>query len=77
MLMLCSLFPVQELHGRQCRHPFTERLLTIIPDASVDMQFGTGAQRLELNLLYGWVRGNRMEPLVTFVLNEQCVRVSV
>ncbi|KAG5264593.1 hypothetical protein AALO_G00255910 [Alosa alosa] len=34
------------LHGRHCRHPFTDRLLPIIPDASVDMQFGTGAVKI-------------------------------
>ncbi|XP_042562919.1 valine--tRNA ligase, mitochondrial-like, partial [Clupea harengus] len=35
-----------ELHGRQCRHPFIDRLLPIISDASVDMQFGTGAVKI-------------------------------
>lgn len=35
-----SLF--QAVHGKQCRHPFTDRLLPIITDSMVDMELGTG-----------------------------------
>ncbi|XP_051991627.1 valine--tRNA ligase, mitochondrial-like isoform X1 [Xyrauchen texanus] len=34
------------LHGKQCRHPFTDRLLPIVTDSMVDMEFGTGAVKL-------------------------------
>ncbi|XP_046699931.1 valine--tRNA ligase, mitochondrial isoform X1 [Silurus meridionalis] len=36
----------QALHGKQCRHPFTDRLLPIITDTMVDMDLGTGAVKL-------------------------------
>ncbi|XP_053493838.1 valine--tRNA ligase, mitochondrial [Ictalurus furcatus] len=36
----------QALHGKQCRHPFTDRLLPIITDTMVDMELGTGAVKL-------------------------------
>ncbi|KAG9279630.1 valine-tRNA ligase, mitochondrial [Astyanax mexicanus] len=36
----------QALHGKQCRHPFTNRLLPIITDRMVDMELGTGAVKL-------------------------------
>lgn len=36
----------QALHGKQCRHPFTDRLLPIITDSSVDMELGTGAVKV-------------------------------
>ncbi|XP_068455166.1 valine--tRNA ligase, mitochondrial [Clinocottus analis] len=36
----------QAVHGKQCRHPFTNRLLPIITDSSVDMQLGTGAVKV-------------------------------
>ncbi|KAL6457516.1 hypothetical protein MHYP_G00344790 [Metynnis hypsauchen] len=36
----------QALHGKQCRHPFTNRLLPIITDPVVDMGLGTGAVKL-------------------------------
>ncbi|XP_059206292.1 valine--tRNA ligase, mitochondrial isoform X2 [Centropristis striata] len=36
----------QALHGRQCRHPFTNRLLPIITDSMVDMELGTGAVKV-------------------------------
>ncbi|KAB5517774.1 hypothetical protein PHYPO_G00171030 [Pangasianodon hypophthalmus] len=36
----------QTLHGKQCRHPFTDRLLPIITDTMVDMELGTGAVKL-------------------------------
>ncbi|XP_026989648.2 valine--tRNA ligase, mitochondrial [Tachysurus fulvidraco] len=36
----------QTLHGKQCRHPFTNRLLPIITDTMVDMELGTGAVKL-------------------------------
>ncbi|KAK3524786.1 hypothetical protein QTP86_005463 [Hemibagrus guttatus] len=36
----------QALHGKQCRHPFTDRLLPIITDTKVDMKLGTGAVKL-------------------------------
>ncbi|XP_030644740.1 valine--tRNA ligase, mitochondrial [Chanos chanos] len=36
----------QALHGKQCRHPFTGRLLPIITDTMVDMQLGTGAVKV-------------------------------
>ncbi|TSK28260.1 Valine--tRNA ligase, mitochondrial [Bagarius yarrelli] len=36
----------QALHGKQCRHPFTDRLLPIITDSMVDMKLGTGAVKV-------------------------------
>lgn len=36
----------QALHGKQCRHPFTNRLLPIITDTEVDMELGTGAVKV-------------------------------
>ncbi|XP_056110451.1 valine--tRNA ligase, mitochondrial isoform X2 [Rhinichthys klamathensis goyatoka] len=36
----------KDLHGKHCRHPFTERLLPIVTDSMVDMTFGTGAVKL-------------------------------
>ncbi|KAM6974909.1 valine--tRNA ligase, mitochondrial [Tautogolabrus adspersus] len=36
----------QALHGKQLRHPFTERLLPVITDRTVDMQLGTGAVKV-------------------------------
>ncbi|XP_070777490.1 valine--tRNA ligase, mitochondrial [Enoplosus armatus] len=36
----------QDFHGKQCRHPFTNRLLPIITDSMVDMQLGTGAVKV-------------------------------
>ncbi|XP_062865966.1 valine--tRNA ligase, mitochondrial [Trichomycterus rosablanca] len=36
----------QDVHGKQCRHPFTDRLLPVITDTMVDMQLGTGAVKL-------------------------------
>lgn len=36
----------KHLHGKRCRHPFTERLLPIVTDTTVDMTFGTGAVKL-------------------------------
>ncbi|KAM8767817.1 valine--tRNA ligase, mitochondrial [Acanthopagrus schlegelii] len=36
----------QALHGKQCRHPFTDRLLPIITDSMVDMELGTGAVKV-------------------------------
>ncbi|KAM9307073.1 valine--tRNA ligase, mitochondrial isoform 2-T2 [Pholidichthys leucotaenia] len=36
----------QALHGKQCRHPFTSRLLPIITDPLVDMEVGTGAVKV-------------------------------
>ncbi|XP_011617194.2 valine--tRNA ligase, mitochondrial [Takifugu rubripes] len=36
----------QALQGKQCRHPFTNRLLPIIADALVDTQLGTGAVKV-------------------------------
>uniref|UniRef100_A0A671P087 valine--tRNA ligase n=1 Tax=Sinocyclocheilus anshuiensis TaxID=1608454 RepID=A0A671P087_9TELE len=32
----------KDLHGKHCRHPFTERLLPIVTDSMVDVTFGTG-----------------------------------
>uniref|UniRef100_A0A8D3D5W5 Valine--tRNA ligase, mitochondrial n=1 Tax=Scophthalmus maximus TaxID=52904 RepID=A0A8D3D5W5_SCOMX len=32
----------QAVHGKRCRHPFTNRLLPIITDPVVDMELGTG-----------------------------------
>lgn len=34
------------LHEKQCRHPFTGKLLPIITDTMVDMQLGTGAVKV-------------------------------
>lgn len=34
------------LHGKYCRHPFTDRLLPIITDTMVDINLGTGAVKL-------------------------------
>ncbi|KAF7643551.1 hypothetical protein LDENG_00237490 [Lucifuga dentata] len=36
----------QSIHGQQCRHPFTNRLLPVITDAAVDMELGTGAVKV-------------------------------
>ncbi|XP_072226903.1 valine--tRNA ligase, mitochondrial isoform X1 [Leuresthes tenuis] len=36
----------QVFHGKQCRHPFTNRLLPIITDTLVDMELGTGAVKV-------------------------------
>uniref|UniRef100_A0A673HCB2 Valine--tRNA ligase, mitochondrial n=1 Tax=Sinocyclocheilus rhinocerous TaxID=307959 RepID=A0A673HCB2_9TELE len=36
----------KDLHGKHCRHPFTERLLPIVTDSMVDMAFGTGAVKV-------------------------------
>ncbi|KAM3596077.1 uncharacterized protein V6R79_007775 [Siganus canaliculatus] len=36
----------QAFHGKQCRHPFTNRLLPIITDPMVDMELGTGALKV-------------------------------
>uniref|UniRef100_A0A672LNP5 Valine--tRNA ligase, mitochondrial n=1 Tax=Sinocyclocheilus grahami TaxID=75366 RepID=A0A672LNP5_SINGR len=36
----------KNLHGKHCRHPFTERLLPIVTDSMVDMAFGTGAVKV-------------------------------
>lgn len=33
---------LQALHGKLLRHPFTQRLLPIVTDPAVDMDFGTG-----------------------------------
>ncbi|XP_070702289.1 valine--tRNA ligase, mitochondrial isoform X2 [Pempheris klunzingeri] len=36
----------QAVHGKLCRHPFTNRLLPIITDPMVDMEIGTGAVKV-------------------------------
>ncbi|KAI1902449.1 hypothetical protein AGOR_G00044870 [Albula goreensis] len=36
----------QSLHHKHCRHPFTHRLLPIVPDPLVDMGLGTGAVKV-------------------------------
>ncbi|XP_076013348.1 valine--tRNA ligase, mitochondrial isoform X2 [Genypterus blacodes] len=36
----------QSLHGKQCIHPFTNKLLPIITDTMVDMELGTGAVKV-------------------------------
>ncbi|CAB1448954.1 unnamed protein product [Pleuronectes platessa] len=36
----------QAVNGKQCRHPFTNRLLPIITDSMVDMELGTGAVKV-------------------------------
>uniref|UniRef100_A0A673YN26 Valine--tRNA ligase, mitochondrial n=1 Tax=Salmo trutta TaxID=8032 RepID=A0A673YN26_SALTR len=36
----------QAVHGKQCRHPFSDRLLPIITDTVVDMELGTGAVKV-------------------------------
>ncbi|XP_062291672.1 valine--tRNA ligase, mitochondrial isoform X2 [Scomber scombrus] len=36
----------QAVHGKQCLHPFTNRLLPIITDTMVDMELGTGAVKV-------------------------------
>uniref|UniRef100_A0A8D3BGY8 Valine--tRNA ligase n=1 Tax=Scophthalmus maximus TaxID=52904 RepID=A0A8D3BGY8_SCOMX len=36
----------QAVHGKRCRHPFTNRLLPIITDPVVDMELGTGAVKV-------------------------------
>ena len=42
LISSCFVHFVQALHGKQCRHPFTDRLLPIITDSMVDMELGTG-----------------------------------
>ncbi|KAG8004963.1 Valine--tRNA ligase [Nibea albiflora] len=37
---------VAAVHGKQCRHPFTDRLLPIVTDSLVDMELGTGAVKV-------------------------------
>uniref|UniRef100_A0A4W6DB77 Valine--tRNA ligase, mitochondrial n=1 Tax=Lates calcarifer TaxID=8187 RepID=A0A4W6DB77_LATCA len=39
----------QAVHGKQCRHPFTNRLLPIITDSMVDMELGTGESNILSN----------------------------
>ncbi|XP_016126403.1 valine--tRNA ligase, mitochondrial-like [Sinocyclocheilus grahami] len=36
----------KDLHGKHCRHPFTERLLPIVTDIMVVSTFGTGAVKV-------------------------------
>ncbi|XP_010871392.2 valine--tRNA ligase, mitochondrial [Esox lucius] len=36
----------QAVHGKHCRHPFTDRLIPIITDATVDVELGTGAVKV-------------------------------
>ncbi|XP_035771896.1 valine--tRNA ligase, mitochondrial-like [Neolamprologus brichardi] len=36
----------QTVHGKLCRHPFTDRLLPIITDSTVDVELGTGAVKV-------------------------------
>ncbi|KAG5843164.1 hypothetical protein ANANG_G00185590 [Anguilla anguilla] len=36
----------QSLHHKQCRHPFTDRLLPILPNPLVNMELGTGAVKV-------------------------------
>ncbi|XP_077362376.1 valine--tRNA ligase, mitochondrial isoform X1 [Festucalex cinctus] len=36
----------QDFHGKQCRHPFHDRLLPIVTDEIVDMELGTGAVKV-------------------------------
>ncbi|XP_061691143.1 valine--tRNA ligase, mitochondrial isoform X2 [Syngnathoides biaculeatus] len=36
----------QGFHGKQCRHPFDDRLLPILTDNIVDMELGTGAVKV-------------------------------
>uniref|UniRef100_A0A8C9U0C9 Valine--tRNA ligase, mitochondrial n=1 Tax=Scleropages formosus TaxID=113540 RepID=A0A8C9U0C9_SCLFO len=36
----------QALHGRECRHPFTGRLMPVVTDTVVDMSVGTGAVKV-------------------------------
>ncbi|KAJ8334957.1 hypothetical protein SKAU_G00405960 [Synaphobranchus kaupii] len=36
----------QSLHHKKCRHPFTDRLLPILPDPLVNMELGTGAVKV-------------------------------
>ncbi|XP_077447496.1 valine--tRNA ligase, mitochondrial [Stigmatopora argus] len=33
-------------HGKQCRHPFSDRLLPVVTDKTVDMELGTGAVKV-------------------------------
>lgn len=40
------------MHGKQCRHPFTNRLLPIITDTMVDMELGTGDGHNTLAILH-------------------------
>lgn len=40
----------QAVHGKQCRHPFTNRLLPIIADPLVDTQLGTGEGHVHARL---------------------------
>uniref|UniRef100_A0A3Q2YLS8 valine--tRNA ligase n=1 Tax=Hippocampus comes TaxID=109280 RepID=A0A3Q2YLS8_HIPCM len=36
----------QDFHGKQCRHPFNDRLLPIVTDTIVAMELGTGAVKV-------------------------------
>lgn len=48
MEVTCVSVLFQALQGKQCRHPFTNRLLPIIADALVDTQLGTGDKHSRL-----------------------------
>lgn len=56
----------QAVHGKQCRHPFTNTLLPIITDPLVDMQLGTGDTNTT-SLTTGWC---------FIVVFSSCVHVS-
>lgn len=47
-VVTCVSVLFQALQGKQCRHPFTNRLLPIIADALVDTQLGTGDKHSRL-----------------------------
>uniref|UniRef100_A0A667XSK3 Valine--tRNA ligase, mitochondrial n=1 Tax=Myripristis murdjan TaxID=586833 RepID=A0A667XSK3_9TELE len=36
----------KDVHGKHCRHPFTNRVIPIVTDTMVDMELGTGAVKV-------------------------------
>uniref|UniRef100_A0A9J7YC20 Valine--tRNA ligase, mitochondrial n=1 Tax=Cyprinus carpio carpio TaxID=630221 RepID=A0A9J7YC20_CYPCA len=79
----------KDLHGKHCRHPFTERLLPIITDSMVDVTFGTGAvkvtpahdhtdfllsQRHSLPRLTGVKRFDARERVITALMERKLFR---
>uniref|UniRef100_A0A8C2G401 Valine--tRNA ligase, mitochondrial n=1 Tax=Cyprinus carpio TaxID=7962 RepID=A0A8C2G401_CYPCA len=79
----------KDLHGKHCRHPFTERLLPIVTDSMVDVTFGTGAvkvtpahdhtdfllsQRHSLPRLTGVKRFDARERVITALMERKLFR---
>uniref|UniRef100_A0A673HCZ5 Valine--tRNA ligase, mitochondrial n=1 Tax=Sinocyclocheilus rhinocerous TaxID=307959 RepID=A0A673HCZ5_9TELE len=59
----------KDLHGKHCRHPFTERLLPIVTDSMVDMAFGTG-----ILFICGVKRFDARERVITALMERKLFR---